>query len=133
MYLPSISAAPAGIEHRARASSDAEAAVVLSRDFGDFLAQMQTGAERTDLLEQTIGQLLTRAYGHRRNVVDRLVRIQLRALAADGGQGVDELRAQAEQAQLEDLEQADGPGSNDDGVRDGGELRAFRRQGRSPG
>ena len=107
----------AGIEHRARAGHDAEAAVLLPRDFGDFLAEMQARAERPDLLEQPIGQLLARAHRHGRNVVDRLVGIQLDALAAGRLQRIDDLRLQAEQPELEYLEQAARPGADDDDVR----------------
>ena len=42
----------AGIEHRARACRHTEAAVLLPRNFGDFLAEMQARAERLDLLQQ---------------------------------------------------------------------------------
>ena len=67
---------------------------------------MQARAERLDLLEQPIGQLLAGAHRHGRNVVDRLVGIQLDALAARRFQRIDDLRLQPEQAQLENLEQA---------------------------
>ena len=136
MYLPSSSAAPGTSSLRgwneptppaittAPASNtvpapghDAEAAVLLPRDFGHFLAEMQARAERPDLLEQPIGQLLPRAHRHGRNVVDRLVGIQLDALAAGRLQRIDDLRLQAEQAQLEHLEQPARPGADDDDVR----------------
>jgi hypothetical protein len=42
--------------------------------------------EGLDLLEQAVDQLLGAAHRQRGNIIDRLVRIQFGALAADGGQ-----------------------------------------------
>ena len=47
-------------------------------------------AERLDLLQQPVDQLLRAAHGQRRNVIDRLVRIELGALAADLRQRIDD-------------------------------------------
>ena len=90
---PAITTAPASNTVR-RAGHDAEAAVLLTLDLRDFLAEVQARAERPDLLEQPIGQLLARAHRHGGNVVDRLVGIQLDALAAGRLQRIDDVRLQ---------------------------------------
>jgi hypothetical protein len=72
----------AGIEHRCRARDNTEATVGLALDLRDLLSQMHSRIERPDLLQQALCQLPTAAYRHGGNVVDRLVRIQLDALAA---------------------------------------------------
>ena len=55
-------------------------------------------------------------FGHRRNVVDRLLRIELGALAADLVEDVDEVRLHVEQAELEHREQADRARADDEHV-----------------
>ncbi len=64
-------------------------------------------AERLDLLHQRVDQPLRRHLRQRRNVVDRLLRIELGALAADLVEDVDEMRLHVEQAELEHREQPD--------------------------
>ena len=95
---------------------DKELAVVALLHDGDFLAEVEGWVERLDLLEQRVGQFLAGAHRHRRDVVDRLVRVELDALAARRGQRVDDVRLDLQQAQFEDLEQADRAGADDDGV-----------------
>ena len=51
------------------------------------------------------------------NVVDRLFRIELGALAARPVENVDQMALQVEQAELEHGEQADRPRADDDDVR----------------
>ncbi len=65
------------------------------------LAQVLHRGERRHLLLQALRQLVRAAHGQGGDVVNRLVAIQLHALAAGVGQGVDEVGAQALQAQLE--------------------------------
>ena len=55
-------------------------------------------------------------FGMRRNVVDRLLRIELGALAADLVEDVDEMRLHVEQAELEHREQADRARADDEHV-----------------
>jgi hypothetical protein len=81
-----------------------------------LLSEVEGGAERLDLLEQVVGQFLAGAHGHGRDVVDRLVGVQLDALAARVGQRVDDVGLDLQQAQLEHLEQAHRAGADDDGV-----------------
>ncbi len=83
---------------------------------GHFLAQVEGRVERLDLLEQVVGQFLAGADRHGRDVVDRLVRIQLDALAADCRQRIDDVGLDLEQAEFEYLEQADRAGADDDGI-----------------
>ena len=62
--------------------------------------------ERLDLLHQGVGQAVAGDVGNAGNVVDRLLRIELGALAADLVEDVDEVRLDIEQAELEHGEQA---------------------------
>ena len=62
--------------------------------------------ERLDLLHQRIGEALTRDVGDGRDVVDRLFRIELAALATDLVEDVDEVRLDVEKTEFEDGEQA---------------------------
>src|ERR1700722_16457536 len=84
------------------------------------LTQMKLRRKGLDLLHQPIDQLLRVAHGQRRDVIDRLVRIQLRALSARMRQGIDDMRADAEEPELEGLEKAAGACADDDDVRSDG-------------
>ena len=83
----------------------------------DHLAIMKHRAERLDLLQQIVGQALAGDDGEAGNVIDRLFRIQLGALAAGLGQYVDEMRLDVEQAQLKHRKQADWPRADNDNIR----------------
>jgi hypothetical protein len=61
--------------------------------------------ERLDLFHQRFGQALTGDVGDARNVVDRLFRIELGALAADLVENVDKVRFHIEQTQFENGKQ----------------------------
>ena len=104
----------ARVEHGARRGRHVEAAVVQLPDFGDFLAEMIRRVEGLRLFDQAIDEFLCAADGQRRNVVDRLVRVQLGTLPAGLRQRIDDVRRDAEEAEFEDLEQARGAGANDD-------------------
>ncbi len=69
--------------------------------------------ERGDLPFELRHQVARLDRRMRRDVVDRLLRIQRRALAADLGQGVDQHAGQLQHAQLEHREQADRAGADD--------------------
>ena len=69
-------------------------------------SRWNAGANGAICCEQPVGQLAAGARGQRGDVVDRLVAVELDALAAREGQGVDDVRGDLAQAQLEDLEQA---------------------------
>ena len=115
-----------GDEHSARQQLGAlrganeEAAAWLGLHGVHLLAQVERGAKGLDLRAQPLHQFVPGAGLNGGNVVDGFVAVQLGALAAGVGQGVDDVGAQAVQAQLEHLEQADRPRTDDDGVSGGG-------------
>ena len=103
-----------------------ELAVGEGFQLGHFLAEMERGVERLHLVEQPVDQLLSPAHRQRRDVVNRLIRIELGALAAHLGERIDDGGAYAEQSELENLEQAHGPGSDDQRLHGvGGHFERF--------
>ena len=66
----------------------------------------KVGVERLDLLHQRFGEALAGDERNAGNVVDRLFRIELGALAADLVEDVDQMRLHVEQAQFEHGEQS---------------------------
>jgi isoquinoline 1-oxidoreductase subunit alpha len=105
------------IERGAGGGHDVEAAVVTLRDLDDFLAEVPGRVERLDLRHQPVDEFLRAADRQGGDVVDRLVGIELGALSARGLQGIDQMGRDAQQAQLENLEQAAGAGADDDDFR----------------
>jgi hypothetical protein len=109
-------------EHRLREESLAgrrgqqQPPVGLAGEGGDLLAEMELRLERRHLREQRLRKVAPA--GHRRagNVVDRLVAIERHALAARGGQCIDDVAGDFKQAQLEGLEQPDRAGTDDQRV-----------------
>ena len=79
----------------------------------DHLAEMEGRLERLDLAEQVVDEALAGDDREAGDVVDRLLRIKLGALAADLGQDIDEVGLDVEEAELEHREQADRPRSYD--------------------
>ena len=75
---------------------------------------MKRGVERLGLLQQPVDQFLGAADRQRRDVVDRLVGIQLGALAAGLRQGIDDVGVDSEKPELEDLKQSHGACADDD-------------------
>ena len=74
---------------------------------------MEARLERLDLAEQVVDEALAGDDREAGDVVDRLLRIKLGALAADLGQDVDEVGLDVEEAELEHREQADRARSHD--------------------
>ena len=74
------------------------------------------GLERLDLLHQGVGQAVAGDVGNAGNVVDRLLGIELGALAADLVEDVDEVRLDVEQAELEHGEQPHRPRADNENV-----------------
>ena len=74
------------------------------------------GAERLDLLQQPVGELLPGDDRQPGNVVDRLFGIELGALAARLVEDVDDVRLDVDEPQLEHGKQADGAGADDHGI-----------------
>ena len=80
------------------------------------LAEMVLRIERPDLEQQRIDETLRAGHRKAGNVVYRLLRIKLRALAADLVEDVDQMRLHVEQAELEHREEADRPGADNENV-----------------
>jgi hypothetical protein len=93
-----------------------ELAALQALHFRHFLPEMKRRIERLCLFEQAVDQLLSTANRQRRDVVNRLVGIQLGALSAGAGQRIDDMGADAKQAEFENLEQAHGARTDDDGI-----------------
>ena len=105
-------------------ASSAVPASVRIRKFGAFgcsqnlqrfhhLAEVKGWMERLDLQHEVVDQPLRGHHREAGNVVDRLLRIEFGALAADLGQNVDQMRLDVEQSELEDREQPRRPGADD--------------------
>ncbi len=94
----------------------AETSVRLAFERLDHLGEMEARMKGMDLLHQLLDQLLAGDLGIAGNVVDRLLGIELGALAARPVENVDQGAAQIEQTEFEDGEQADRPGAHDDHV-----------------
>ena len=105
--------------------SNQPTAIRLRRQLLDLLAAMPVRRKRRYLLLQALHQFVASAKHQARNVVQRFVAIQLGALTAGVWQGIDQVGAQALQAQLKHLKQPHRPGANHhhigiDGGVDGG-------------
>ena len=79
----------------------------------DHLAEMELRPERMDLLHQIVDEFLAGDDRKAGNVVDRLLGIEFRALAAELRQDVDQMALDVEEAEFEDREQPDRPGADD--------------------
>lgn len=101
------------LESRARAGFNMETLPFSQRpQHGHFLAEMKGRFEGCDLLHEGVHQFLRVQNRYGRNIVDRLVRVELGALSARFPQGIDDMRIDAQQSQLKDLEQPAGTGAN---------------------
>ena len=81
-------------------------------DHRHLFAQVKSWVEGLDLLQKGVHEVLGVEHRYGRNVVDRLVRIELRALPAGLPQGVHEVCADAEQPEFKHLEQPAGTRAN---------------------
>ena len=77
---------------------------------------MELRGKRLDLGHQRGDESLRRTIGHAWNVVDRLLRVELRALTADLVENVDHVRFHVEEAKLEHREQPARSGTDDQHV-----------------
>jgi hypothetical protein len=93
-----------------------QALVGLALQRGNLLTEVKPRPERRHLLQQRLRQRAPAGHGRARNVVDGLVAVQRHALAARGGQCIDDVAGDFKQAQLEGLEQPDGAGTDDQRV-----------------
>ena len=110
-----------GVEADTARGAQVEAPALASRELHHFMAEVQLRTEGPDLLHEPVDQLLGAAHRQRRNVVDRLVGVELRALSAGVPQRIHDLGADPEQPQLEHLEQPAGTCADDDDL--GGDGR----------
>ena len=106
----------ARMKARVQRGAQQEGVILQHLQFGHFLAQVKLCIEGLGLLQQPIHQFLRAADRQRRNVVNRLLRVQLAALAAGMLERIDDVRVDAQQAELENLEQAAGAGADDDHI-----------------
>src|SRR6185312_11998106 len=102
------------IERGTRSSADMETSVLLAGELDDLLPKMKRRVKRLDLLHEPVHELLRTAYGLRRDVVNGLFRIELGALPPGMLQRIDQVGADSEQPQLEDLKQTARTGADDD-------------------
>ncbi len=100
---------------RAGIGRDAEA-VFNAFERSHHLAEMEFWVERTDLLKDLVDEPLRCNHRRGRNVVDRLLRIKLRALPAGSVEDVDEGALHVEQTELEHREEPDRACADDDDV-----------------
>ena len=80
---------------------------------GDLLSQVKSRMKGLGLLQQPIDEFLRADDRQRRDVINRLVRVELRALPAWMREAINDVRRDAEQPQFEYLEQAHGACAND--------------------
>src|SRR5262245_32438715 len=73
---------------------------------------MEFGVKRLDLLKQALGQLVTGDHRQCRNVIDRLLGIELRALPPGAVQDVDDMALDVEQSEFEYRKQPAWAGAN---------------------
>jgi hypothetical protein len=113
------SAGAGGDDHRTRpdrragAGGEFEAAIGEAFQAVHLLPQMKHRPERSRLFGQPIDQTLAVDRRMARDVVDRLLRVERRALAADDVQRIDDVAAHAQHAAFEDREKADRTGADD--------------------
>ena len=77
------------------------------------LAEREGGVEGRNLLHEIVDQVAGQNFGETRNVVNRLLRINLRKLAAGLGQGIYYVAAELEQAGFKNCKQTDRAGPDD--------------------
>ncbi len=88
---------------------DLEAAIGQALETLRHLTKVKGRVERLDLLQEAVGQFLSGDNGERRNVVNRLFRIELRALAARAIENVDEVRLEVEKPSSKTENRPTGP------------------------
>ena len=104
------------VEAGAEARFNVETAVFLLFNDGNFFTEVEDRVERVNLLEEVFRQFIGRANRNGRDVVDRLGGIEFHALTADRAQRVDNVSLDFEKAEFKHLEEADGTGTDDDGI-----------------
>ena len=96
----------ARIDARAGVGRDAPACLGLLQRLG-HLAQVERRAEGLDLVHEAVGEALPRDFDEARNVVDRLLGVELRALPAWALEDVDQVGLEVQKSEFEHRKQAD--------------------------
>ncbi len=115
-------------EYLAAIGLHAEQRIADLLDRPHHLLKVKRRPERFDLRQQGVAETLPGDVGHARNVVDRLLRIELRALTADLVEDVDHVRLHVEQTKLEHREQPARSGADDQHVGLDRFAHAFSRR-----
>src|SRR5207249_11676128 len=105
-----------GAEDQSAVGLELEQAVLTFLKRGYHLIEVELRMKRLDLIEQPVGQFATGDHRHARNVVDRLLWIELGALAARAVENVDHVTFDIEKAELENRKQPAWPCANDNRV-----------------
>ena len=103
-------------EYLAGIGRDPKSGIADLLDLLDHFVEMEGRVERLDLLHQRLGQALTGDEGNAGNIVDRLFRIKLGALATDLVEDVDEMGLHVQQAEFENGKQPARARANDQHV-----------------
>src|SRR4051812_20911263 len=101
------------MEDDAAIGLELETAVVELLELGHHLVEMIFRLERLRLVEKAVRQLRTGNDRQRRNVIDRLFRVELGALSARPVENVHDMTFDIEKPQFEDREQAAGTRTHD--------------------
>src|SRR5439155_6356096 len=102
-----------GAEDQPAVGLKLELTVLTSLKCGDHLIEVELRMEGLDLFEQPMSQLGASDHRHARNIVDRLLRIKLGALAAGAVENIDHLTLDIEKTELENRKQPAWPRAND--------------------
>jgi hypothetical protein len=113
------------LENLAAVGGDAELGLADALDRLHHLAKVEARLERLDLLHQVVAESLAGDHRQARNVVDRLLGIELGALPADLLKDVDEMGLHVEQAEFEHGKETARAGANDEYVSFDGIGHAF--------
>jgi hypothetical protein len=105
-----------GDENLVRIGLDAETSVFQLLKCGDHGRKMELRIERCDLLQEIGGEILSGDFGQTGNIIDRLFRIKLGALAAGTIENIDHMGAQIEQTKLEHGKEADRAGADNNHI-----------------
>src|SRR5262249_15616236 len=104
------------LKHLAAIGADAKQGIADALDRLHHFLQVKGRAERLDLRQQGIADALPSDVGNARNVIDRLLGIELRALATDLVENVDDVRLHVEETELKYRKEPAWSGPDDEHV-----------------
>src|SRR5262249_8333924 len=104
------------LEHLAAIGGDAEQRIADLLDLLDHALEVERRAERLHLPHGRVAESLASNGRNAGKVVDGLLRIELRALAADLVEDIDDMRFHIEQPELEHREQPAWPRAHDEDI-----------------